>query len=221
MDDDFVEETFVSGIVESKDLIRKRQDVRSAKEGDVSITGTIESYLTKYTENGQTRNSNTAAPPKTEMKETKDKKKRYPAAIPMNVRISSVSIVPGQSEKQEDKEGWRIRSSLFFFDDAKTFLQNPKNLEAIYSDEATDELKRMREYVQPDGKLAEAKWLSITPGDQVKVKVPDGADNIFRQMNPNKPSMLLVQPSTPVKFMRIIAEIYVNIKTNIVDDNDG
>jgi len=106
------------------------------------------------------------------MKETKDKKKKYPAAISMQVRLASMSLVPGESEKRTDgKEGWRVRATLFWFDETKTFLQNPKNLELIWAKDASDEYQRMREYVDREGNLATIKWLDASPGDQVKVKV--------------------------------------------------
>ncbi len=218
MEDDIVDESFLVAVDATKDIMRKRQDARSSKDGEVSLTGTIESYLTKTVDGGQTRNVNTSAPPPTEMKPTKDKKKLYPAAIPIQVRVNSLPLVQGEVEKRKDgKDGWQVRSKLIFFEEATKYLRQPSNLQQIWSENADEERQKMREYVDREGNLASTKWLYVSPGDLVKVKVPDQKDNIFRKENPDKPGMLLVQPSTPIKFSRIVAEVYVNIIDKKVD----
>jgi hypothetical protein len=222
MEDDFVDEAFLQDVEQAKDLTRKRQDTRGAKEGEITLTGSLESYNTKVKENGTVRNVSTLRPPKTEMVQTKDKKKTYPASLSINVRVTEVNLVPGESEPRTDgKPGWRVRATLHYFAEAITYFRD--NLDLIWSDAAEQipELMRMREYVDKEGNLAATRWQPISPGDQVKVKVGDRKDdNIFRKENPEKKGMLWVQPSTPIKFTRVIPEVFVNV-INKRDDNNN
>lgn len=220
MEDDFVDEAFLQDVEAAKDLTRKRQDIRGAKDGEITMTGSLESYNTKVKENGSVRLVSTYAPPKMEMVQTKDKKKSYPANLSINVGITHVNIVAGESELRTDgKPGWKVRATIHYFPEAIDYFRD--NLRLIWSDaaEKEPELMRMREYVDREGNLAATRWQYISPGDQVKIKVGDRKDdNVFRKENPDKKGVLWVQPSTPITFTRVIPEVFVNV-VNKREDN--
>ena len=189
-------EDFLEDVNSSAVIIHKRQNERGAKSDETTFLASLEHYVGKTTgENGLPKNAECAVPPPVEMRTAVVKKTKYPAPMKLVATVSNVTSVPGKSE-QTDEGGWRILASVKYFDEAKNYL------------EAT----QSPEYFDPETKaLITSKWLTVSPGSHVTIKVPDRPDNIFRTKTASG-SMYVIQPSAPLKFNNVVGEIWVSKK---------
>ncbi len=220
MEDEVIDECFMQNVTASKDIVTKRQNARSVKEGEACLTGTIESYVVSVTDKNGVHNVNKLEPPPLEMRTARDGKKKYPAAITTNVRLEAITPIPDQVvERTDGKAGWRVRQQVNYFEEATKYFA--KNRGLIWSVDCDEEHQRMQEFVTQTGDLITERWVSYSPGDMVKVKIGDTKDNVFRKDNPDKPGMKLVQPSTPVKFLKVEADVYINVVERTVSATDG
>jgi hypothetical protein len=218
MDEDIIDESFMQSALASKDIVAKRQNTRSAKDGEVAVTGTIESYTARVPVPGKgMRTVTTPTPPPTEMRPTRDGKKKYPAALTLNVKLESLSLIEGEIKARTDgKAGWSVRQQLKYFSDATDYFSKHRGF--IWSEDCDEDHKRMRDFVSITGSVATERWMPYSKGDMVKVKVSDNKDNVFRKDVPDKPGLRLVQPSTPVVFLNVETEVWINIVERTTDD---
>jgi hypothetical protein len=217
---------FAANTAATAELARQRQDTRSAKESDVCISGTVETFVTSQGEGNATRNSSTYTPPEAKTRKTRDGKKSYAVALSLNVRVGNIKPVPGEMEAEPNAPPGVFRSRVkvgYIGADPKdpskidTGVWLRANAAAIWKSDHPDSL-RMREYVTADGTLTAARWWRLSVGDMIKIKVPDQKDGVFRKKNPRNPTVPLVQPSTPVNFLAIARDIYVSIKPRPVPE---
>lgn len=221
MDDDYVPEDFLSIVEVSAKVVESRSGQRSVKEGETVLTGTVESYV-GYTKDGKgnIKKEDRTEPPETEMVEGEGGSK-YAKAIALYARVSDIAMVPGEVEPRKDgKPGWRIRAVVKYFEGGTEYLMK-KCAEAWAKGDGEDdrEMLEIRKFISPERDQISTMWVDISPGDKVKVKVPDNKGNVFRAPNPHNKSAMLVQPSTPMKFNAVTYEIFVSIKDKEVDDD--
>ena len=211
---------FAANTAATADLVKQRQDTRSAKESDVCISGTVESFVTTQGSGNAVKNVPSYTPPPTEKAKTRDGKKSYDKALALNVRVCGVRTIPGELESEPNAPPGVYRSHVkvtYISGDPKdaskidTANWLRTNAPAIWSSDHPDSL-RMREYVTADGTLTLNKWWRVSVGDMIKIKVPDQKDSVFRKMNPLNKAVPLVQPSTPVNFLAIARDLYVSVK---------
>lgn len=198
----------------SADMVQINQDQRPLKDGQMLFKGTYETLV--LTVNGKSVIE--ARPPLEHMKATTmDGSKKYPAAMPFFFRIESVGPeIPGLCEALTDgKPGWRVMAKVKYFKQGEDYLRECKEKAWRVAGERGEyppELQAVRDFITADGTLINQKWLRDAPGDQIKMKLRDGKDNIFRQENPDQPGMLLVQPSTPLILPNVQAVVWVDCK---------
>lgn len=218
--DDFlneVDEQFERICAASADLTQINQEQRPLKEGQIQVKGTFEAFVSRVSDgNNMVTVAESKPPSKVVMLETRDKKKKYPAALPFFFRFDSLSPeIPGYAEPRTDNRvGWRLLADVKYFDEGSDFLKERR--EAAWADLTNEELEVVREFITSTGMLVTQKWVNLGPGDQIKMKLRDSKDNLFRRENPDQPGVPLVQPSTPLVLSNVKAVIWVTA-TEIVE----
>jgi hypothetical protein len=208
-----IDPAFTSICSASADMMRINQDQRPLKDGQVMFKGTYELLMVPVAGSNGASTIEARPPAAFLTAEKQDKSGRYPAALPFSFRVDSLSPgVPGVCEARTDgKPGWRFMAAVKYFAEGSKYLRECHEL-AWRNPEATPELQSVRDYITADGTLVNQKWLVLSPGDKIKMKLRDGKDNIFRKPNPDQPGVLLVQPSTPLILPHVQAVVWVNCK---------
>jgi hypothetical protein len=212
MDDEKIDPCFLVDMEKSREVTHARQNIRQAKEGEVTLSATIQCFLH---EGDNFKSVERAVPPPLVMKQKRAGVGSYPASIALYASVDHMAVVPGQVEARVDgKPGWRVLEKINYFDTCSTWLRaNNVKAYALADREQDPLLLSAREYITPDGILQTHRWRNVSPGDRVKIKVSGKAeDNVFRRKNPNNDDMYLVQPTTQCRFLNLIAETYINLK---------
>jgi hypothetical protein len=198
--------------VASADLTQLNQEQRPLKDGQVLFKGTYEALASRV-QDGNTFVTVAEArpPPKVQMTENKEKTKKYPATLAFFFRVDSLSPeIPGHCELRPDhKPGWRFMASVKYFKEGEDYLREVR--ERAWSTQQ-DQYQTERDYITADGTLINQKWLYTAPGDEIRMKLRDGKQNIFRRDNPDQPGVPLVQPSTPLFLSNVQAVVWVTCK---------
>ena len=199
--------------VASADTMQVNNEQRPLKDGQIQVLGTYEAIAARVQDGNTFTTVAEARPPaKPQMATTKDGLKKYPAVLPFFFRFESLSPeIPAYAELRTDgKSGWRLLADVKYFDEGSAFLR--KHREAAWADPNNEEWAAVRDYITADGVLVAHRWLSLSPGDQIKMKLRDTKDNLFRRENPDQPGVPLVQPSTPLVLGNVKAIVWVTAK---------
>lgn len=207
-------------VIQTTQLQQKRQDFRSAGEGEVQMKGVFKNYLVY--DSALRQNVEQDAPPKKQMKPTKDGKKTYPAKLVLQTQMLNFTHVPGECEPlQQGENGWRIRAKISYNDkdteNVKQWLLD--NYNSFYNGEYTGKFP-IGEYINEEGLLADYKWVNLHTKTVVKVKVNDVDDSVFRQHIDGKVSNpYVVGPMTSITFNKCSAEHFVTLRKESEESN--
>jgi len=207
-------------VLQTTQLQQKRQDFRSASDGEVQMKGVFKNYLVY--DSGLRQNVEQDTPPKKQMKPTRDGKKTYPAKLVLQTQILNFTHVPGECEPlQHGDQGWRIRAKVLYNEseneNVKQWLIDNYNL--FYNGGYTGKFP-IGEYINEEGLLADYKWVNLHHKTLVKVKVNDSDDNVFRQHIDGKTSSpYVVGPMTLITFSKCSAEQFVTLRKESDDSN--
>jgi hypothetical protein len=221
LSDEFVGEEFEQNDASTKVLVKKRQDTRSMKEGQIALQGSIESFVTQVKENGIFRNMDTATPPPVKMSKKKDGSgAEFPTAIPCNVRLTD--FVPVKDLVVPEGNSWKIKFNVGYIDKAEDFLK--KHCKEAWAPEhvssVNDKYARIRTFIDKDEKTITHLWQTINKNEVHKVKASGAKESVLRQKIPPTNTVFLVQPSTPCKFTNVVPEIWVSTQDVEIKEED-
>lgn len=213
MDADFItepDEQFIRDVKASADLTQINQEQRPLKEGEYQMTGTFEAFVTRVVDGETYSTVVEQRVPKSYNKKTKDKKKEYPAAVVFFFRFEALSPeIKDHAELNTDgRPGWRILADIKYFPGGTKYLNEHRD--AAWADPTNEEFAMVREYITPQGDFVKQKWLYVSAGQQLKMKLRDSPKMLFRRDNPDQPGVPLVQPSTPLVLSNVKVIVYVN-----------
>lgn len=221
---DFTDDMFLETVNASADLIKKRQDVRAAKDGEVMVAATIESFVHVVQEAGEGKKQITAErsyPPPFAMKQKKDKTGSYPAGIQLFGTVNDVTLVEGQTRRLPDGK-FQILVKCNYFEEASKWLsaryQQAWSQEYPRNHPLHESMNTIREYIDKDGILTSHKWRTVSVGDRYKFKVSGKEEkekeetNLFRKMVPGRKNVPYIQPGATVRFYKVAAEAWIALR---------
>lgn len=223
VEDEFVGEEFEQNDASTKILVKKRQDTRSMKEGQIALQGSIESFVTQVKENGNVKNMDTTTPPPIKMTKKKDGSgAEFPAAIPCNVRLTD--FPPVKDLVVPNGNAWNIKFTVGYIDEkAENFLK--RHCKEAWSPEhvgsVNDKYAKIRTFIDQDEKLVTQLWQTINRNEVHKVKANGAKESVLRQKIPPANTVFLVQPSTPCKFTNVVPEIWVSTQEIEIKEDEN
>jgi hypothetical protein len=216
-DDDNIDPAFFEDVAASADVTTKRQNALSGRSGQLNFTrADFIDYVDRGTD-GKKHIRSTTCPPSREIAGGKNGK--FPAPLELNVRVNEVTEVPEQCIKNTEHGGWDILAKVKMAKKTKaqiiTFLQN--NLSAAYGEHFEDPAYDViRKHINPQGAMPDTVMVHLNAGGFAKVTATDNKNSIFRKEA--KPGVPLVQPSTPLAFYNMQAEVSLSIREQEIDD---
>lgn len=207
--DDFAEMEAL--VLKTAHLQQKRQDQRTATDGEMQITGVFKGYLVY--DSTQRKNLEQDTPPVKLFKKTLDGKS-YPAPLTLHVQVLSLNHVPHLCEPLPNGDGWRVLSSVSYNKDT---VENPepwlKDHSQAFFDGKYEGSFPIGEYINEEGSLAETKWVNIYRKSIIKIKISDTDENIFRRhIDGKSDSPFIVGPFTGISFFKCTAEQFVSLR---------
>jgi len=224
-DDSQVDPAFLQNELASHETVAKRQDARSAKEGEMIVSGTIESFIHAIKDAATDKVTNKDlpyAPDTIKKKGVKDPSQKYNAQIAMNVLPTNIPLIPGTCELPENGvAGWKCLCSLEYFETGADYLR--ENAARAYKPEnfEDEECERIRYYISQDGRLRKDEWYITAPGEPIKVTAPDNEDTPLRKPHPKRSGQRWVQPSTPATFFKVDVKRWINVMLVDVEEDGG
>lgn len=219
LSDEFVGEEFEQNDASTKALVKKRQDTRSMKEGQIALSGSIESFVTQVKEGGAVKNMDTPTPPPVKMSKKKDGSgAEFPAAIPCNVRLTD--FVPVKDLVIPEGNAWKIKFSVGYIDKTEEFLKAHCKEAWEHKDSVNDKYARIRTFIDQSGNLTKSLWQTINKNEVHKVKASGSKESVLRQKIQPSNTVFLVQPSTPCRFTNVIPEIWVSTQDVEIKEED-
>jgi hypothetical protein len=224
---DAIDPMFLVEHVASERTVESQQGAKPAKEGCITVSGTLASYLVKPDEK-KSAVAATAPGQVVKKKKRDNPKMEYNAKIQLLFRVTKFFPEPDLCLPRDDGQpGWKVLGAFEYFTECKAFLKE-RGPRAWAVDPAIGTLPsdplsvRIREYVAKDGIRTANKWFYVSVGDEITASVTDSEkNNVFRQDNPLCPGTLLVQPDTPLTLQNVELRVYVNNVAFDVEVKDG
>lgn len=207
--DDEIPADMLEFVENASGIIVKRQDERTASEGELQIKATFKTYLQLI----KNRNEEVSAPPPTVMERTRDGKKTYPKNLVMKAKARDFTTIPDVCTPLPEGNGWRVRANVSYKEEARDWLA--ANCRAAYDGTYTGKFP-VCEYVSKDGELATSRFITIYHNAEIKIKAPDNKDTVFRRRNATGTGYEVV-PRTNIKFSKCTADIFVALR----EDDDA
>ena len=227
---DEIDPMFLTDVAGSADLVHKRQDVRAAKDGEVVVTATIESFVHKSQEPAAPGKApvtmEKSFPPNFRMAQKKDKSGSYPEGMQLFATLNEVNLVDCHTRRLEETGELQVLVECKYFDEAAAWLSN-RYAEAWRSDNPMH--LALRQYIDADGVLRSQKWRTVTPGERHKFKVNGKEEldktkeetNIFRKMIPGRKNVFYIQPGAKVKFYKVIPQAWIALRDEQAATSDA
>ena len=227
---------FLAAVSATAEVTKKRQDVRAAKDGEVMVAATIESFIHVVQEAGDGKKQITAEksyPPPYSMKQKRDKTGSYPAGIQLFATINDLTLVEGQTKHLPDGR-FQVLVKCNYFEEASKWLRD--RCHQAWSQEVQDirhplhaSMATIREYIDKDGVPTIYKWRTISVGDRYKFKVSGKEEkgtgkeetNLFRKMIPDRKNVFYIQPGATVRFYKVIPEAWIALRDEQTSDADA
>ena len=231
---DEIDPMFLSDVAVSADLVHKRQDVRAAKDGEVVVTATIESFVHKSLEPVAPGKApvtmEKSYPPNFRMAQKKDNTGKYPEGMQLFATLNEVNLVDCHTRRNEETGELQVLVDCKYFDEAASWLSG-RYAEAWRNGEQESNPVHLalRQYVDADGVLRSQKWRTIVPGERFKFKVSGKEEqdktkeetNIFRKMIPGRKNVFYIQPGAKVKFYKVIPQAWIALRDEHAASNDA
>jgi len=205
----------------SAEIIKTRQKEIAPKDGQMSMVATLDAYIGKTGSGEETHNVNRSTPPPTEMKTSRDGKKKWEAPIPMYVKLDSMSEVPDMMQREVDPVtgavSYTVAIEVKFFDTAKKYLEEKASFVWTHDDPYS---QKVREFVSAEGVLTSRIVRTYTAGDVIKASAPDRKGNVFREKVDPKSSIFRVQPGAPLRMYNVQPVAWVSLSTEEIKEDD-
>lgn len=227
---------FLDAVTATADLTKKRQDVRAAREGEVMIAATIESFVHVVQEAGEGKKQITAErsyPPPFSLKQKRDKTGSFPAGIQLFATVNDLTLVDGQTRSLPDGR-FQVLVKCNYFEEASKWLR--ERYQQAWSDDVFHpehplhaSMATIRDYIDKHGIVTGFKWRTVSVGDRYKFKVNGKEEkgtgkeetNLFRKMIPGRKNVYYIQPGATVRFYKVAPEAWIALRDEQVSDAEA